>query len=121
MTRKRHPAPPIPELAADGLAADVAAFLVEQAGGPPFDSRAGRADEARLTAGRLVQAVAAIVAAQGHDGLAVAIRKVEHDGARIRVTLEAGREEAARHRLFDAAGGDGFLVLAEAGRFAGGA
>ncbi len=115
------------ELAADTLTGDVTAFLIDRLRDwecayrymPEHQQRAV-IDDAMRAAGHLVESVVSIIAADGRETIPIRVKKVENDGAKIKVTIEASKEDANRHALFDAAGCVGHLVVADPEKFSGG-
>jgi len=115
------------DLAADTLTGDIASWLIDRLRGLESAYRYLTEDqqreviaEAKQAAWYMVRQAVGIIAAGGRETIPVTVEKVENDGKRIKVTMEASRLSEHRHTLFDAAGCEAHLSIADPGQFAGG-
>lgn len=115
------------QLAADTLTGDIASFLIDRLRDYECsfkfmneEQQAGAIEDAKRAAANLVGRVVSIIASDGRDTLPVSVKKVENDGDKIKVTIEASKFSEHRHELFDAAGCAAHLIVADASKYEGG-
>lgn len=114
-------------LIADELTGNVASFLIDRLRTQESAYRYMSEDmqkEVIADAGRaaehLVQSVVRLIASAGRETIPVKIKKVENDGDKIKVTIEASKMDAHRHALFDAAGAFAHITVADHEKYQGG-
>ena len=117
----------IVELVADQLTGDITSFLIDrfrswEAAFRYMDEEAQKnvIAEASQASRHLVEEVVRLVAGDGIDVIPVRVKKVENDGDKIKVTMEARKESECRYALFDAAGHMANLTVIDATKYEGG-
>jgi len=115
------------QLAADTLSGDLASFLIDNIRNLESAYRyLPESEQRRLitaaseSARYVVERAVAIIASKGRAAIPIRVKKVENDGDKIKVTIEANKEDEHRHALFDAAGSLAFLTVADPEEFLGG-
>ena len=68
----------------------------------------------------MIEEATRIIADQGFDTIPVTVKKVQNDGGKIQITMEAPPTDQHRHELFDTAGSKARLILADPDAFKGG-
>jgi len=115
------------QLAADQLTGNVTSFLVDRL--RDWETAFRYMDEemqktviadASRASRDLVEQTVRLVAGEGRDTIMVRVKKVENDGDKIKVAIEATKECESRHQLFDAAGFAATLTVVDASKFEGG-
>lgn len=115
------------EMAADQLTGNITSFLVDRLRNwesafryMDEETQKTAIAEASRASRELVEQVVRLVAGEGFETIPVRVKKVENDGDKIKVTIEANKESEHRHELFDAAGFAANLTVVDAEKFEGG-
>ncbi len=115
------------QLAKDSLTGDVTQFLIDHIRQLEVAYRYMNEDmqkevieTATNAAAHLVDEVVRVIASDGRDSIPVQVGAVQNTGKKIKVVVEANKQDSHRHALFDAAGCQGQLVVADTEKYKGG-
>ena len=115
------------DLISDELTSNVAGFLINRLRDwesayryMTEDMQRAAIEDANRAAENLVREVVSMIAADGREVIPVRVKKVENDGSDIKVTLVGSKMDENRHALFDAAGSNAHLTVADPEQYIGG-